>query len=118
MPKQDFTLQGVFGLGRDGPYLRAEEAIGIGLLVLILAILLIIGCWYYKRRNGYMMLQNQLMSDNAIRSSVVPSNHNQEATTLEPKALLNEYTDLNLTPDAPPAYEKNTPELLPPPYSP
>eukprot|EP00062_Callorhinchus_milii_P020547 gi/632976316/ref/XP_007904729.1/ PREDICTED: melanoma antigen recognized by T-cells 1 isoform X2 [Callorhinchus milii] len=57
MPKQDFTLQGVFGLGRDGPYLRAEEAIGIGLLVLILAILLIIGCWYYKRRNGYMMLQ-------------------------------------------------------------
>lgn len=35
----------------------ANRALGIGLFILVLAILLIFGCWYYKRRSGYKSLR-------------------------------------------------------------
>lgn len=34
-----------------------DRALGIGLFILVLAILLIFGCWYYKRRSGYKSLR-------------------------------------------------------------
>lgn len=34
-----------------------NRALGIGLFILVLAILLIFGCWYYKRRSGYKSLR-------------------------------------------------------------
>lgn len=34
-----------------------NRALGIGLFILVLAILLAFGCWYYKRRSGYKSLR-------------------------------------------------------------
>ncbi|XP_067838398.1 melanoma antigen recognized by T-cells 1 [Heptranchias perlo] len=117
MPKGDFTLRGVFGSGRGGPYLKAEEAIGIALLVIIMAVLLIIGCWYYKKRNGYLILQSR-HSPNTVMGSLMASNHHsEEGTLLETKMSLNDYTNSNLIPSAPPKYEKIASEKLPPAYS-
>ncbi|XP_078414639.1 melanoma antigen recognized by T-cells 1 [Cetorhinus maximus] len=117
MPKGDYTLQGVFGPGRGGPYLKSEEAIGIALLVIILVVLLIIGCWFYKKRNGYLILQNRRLS-NTTMGSLMARHHIEEGTPLETKASLNDYTSSNLIPNAPPAYEKIASEQLPPAYSP
>ncbi|XP_067886808.1 melanoma antigen recognized by T-cells 1 [Heterodontus francisci] len=114
MPKGDYTLQGVFGPGRGGPYLKSEEAIGIAILVIILVLLLIIGCWYYKKRNGYLILQSQ-HSANALMATL---HHSEEGTPLETKVCLNDCINSNLIPNAPPAYEKIASEQLPPAYSP
>ncbi|NWU05277.1 MAR1 protein, partial [Cephalopterus ornatus] len=43
--------------GRGHSYFAAEEALGIGLFILVLATLLAFGCWYYKRRSGYKSLR-------------------------------------------------------------
>ncbi|XP_078071466.1 melanoma antigen recognized by T-cells 1 [Mustelus asterias] len=117
MPKGDFPLQGVFGPGRGGPYLKSEEALGIALLVIILAALLIIGCWYYKKRNGYLILQNRHLSNTAM-GSLMARHHSEEGIPFETKDSLNDYTRSNLIPNAPPAYEKIASGQLPPVYSP
>ncbi|GCB71990.1 melanoma antigen recognized by T-cells 1 [Scyliorhinus torazame] len=118
MPKGDHTLQGVIGPVRGGSYIKSEEAIGIALLVIILAALLIIGCWYYKKRNGYVILQNRHLSNTAMGSLLARYYHSEEGNPLETKASLNDYTQTNLIPNAPPAYEKIASEQLPPAYSP
>ncbi|XP_070592364.1 melanoma antigen recognized by T-cells 1 [Erythrolamprus reginae] len=81
MPRGEHYLDGNFvkGKGYTGTSLSAEEATGIGILIVVLAVLLILGCWYCKRHNGYKKL---------------------------------------LVPNAPPAYEKSSSSLLPPPYAP
>uniref|UniRef100_A0A8C8SPD5 Melan-A n=1 Tax=Pelusios castaneus TaxID=367368 RepID=A0A8C8SPD5_9SAUR len=40
-----------------------NRAAGIGILVVVLAALLIIGCWYYRRRSGYKSLQVSVATD-------------------------------------------------------
>ncbi|NXL66308.1 MAR1 protein, partial [Chordeiles acutipennis] len=100
-------------------------ALGIGLFLLVLAILLIFGCWYYKRRNGYKSLRVSMAGhsiacyyfDNilvgTIRTMV------GEGTTLDCKMALQEYRNFNsVVPDAPPAYDKVAADQSPPPYSP
>ncbi|KAL0607278.1 Melanoma antigen recognized by T-cells 1 [Plecturocebus cupreus] len=42
--------------GHGHTYITAEEATGIGILTVILGIILLIGCWYCRRRNGYRAL--------------------------------------------------------------
>ncbi|NWV00027.1 MAR1 protein, partial [Upupa epops] len=97
-------------------------ALGIGLFILVLAILLIFACWYYKRRSGYKSLRvstaghllacyyfDNLLSIFALR----------EETILDSKMALQEYGKFNsVVPDAPPAYDKIAAEQSPPPYSP
>uniref|UniRef100_A0A8C6M8G9 Melan-A n=1 Tax=Nothobranchius furzeri TaxID=105023 RepID=A0A8C6M8G9_NOTFU len=54
MPRGDFNIY--FASGRRGN-VRAEEAVGIALLVVILAGLFILGCWYLKKRSGYRIIR-------------------------------------------------------------
>ncbi|NWX14133.1 MAR1 protein, partial [Aegotheles bennettii] len=88
-------------------------ALGIGLFILVLTILLIFGCWYYKRRSGYKSLWSKSSSVGTIRSVV------GEETMLDCKMALHEYRNFNsMVPDAPPAYDKIAADQSPPPYSP
>ncbi|KFU91886.1 Melanoma antigen recognized by T-cells 1, partial [Chaetura pelagica] len=93
-------------------------ALGIGLFILVLAALLIFGCWYFKRRSGYKSLRvsmaaHLIASMGTIRTVV------GEGTTLDCKMSPQGYGNLNsVVPEAPPAYEKIAADQSPPPYSP
>ncbi|NXT40290.1 MAR1 protein, partial [Pelecanoides urinatrix] len=109
-------------------------ALGIGLFILVLAILLIFGCWYYKRRSGYKNLRvsmathflacyyfDNILSSFALHYSNVGTIRTVigEGTILDCKMALQEYRNFNsVVPDAPPAYEKIAADQSPPPYSP
>ncbi|NXJ37261.1 MAR1 protein, partial [Ciconia maguari] len=94
-------------------------ALGIGLFILVLAILLIFGCWYYKRRSGYKSLR---VSMAAHFLSIVGTIQTMvgEGKILDCKMAPQEYRDFNsVVPDAPPAYDKIAAhQSPPPPYSP
>ncbi|CDQ84610.1 melanoma antigen recognized by T-cells 1-like [Oncorhynchus mykiss] len=110
MPRGDFN---VYFASRGGPHVRNEEAAGIALLVFILAALLILGCWYFRRRCGYKMIRSP-------RSGSLPGfsggQFNEGGATAENKMGLSDLRPL--VPNAPPAYETITSGPLPPPYSP
>ncbi|NWX34516.1 MAR1 protein, partial [Notiomystis cincta] len=104
-------------------------ALGIGLFILVLAILLAFGCWYYKRRSGYKSLRVSVAahllscyySDNISPSFAVSTIRNVvgEGEILDCKMVLQDYRDFNsVVPDAPPAYDKIAADQSPPPYSP
>ncbi|KFP93789.1 Melanoma antigen recognized by T-cells 1, partial [Haliaeetus albicilla] len=91
-------------------------ALGIGLFILVLAILLIFGCWYYKRRSGYKSLRVSMAAHFLVGTiqTVVG-----EGKIPDCKMALQEYRNLNsVVPDAPPAYDKIAADQSPPPYSP
>ncbi|XP_036384154.1 melanoma antigen recognized by T-cells 1 [Megalops cyprinoides] len=116
MPRGDFNVH--FASRGGGLYVRAEEAAGIALLVIILAALLIIGCWYFKRRSGYKMIRPQNASQ-SWRSLMSSGQYRDGGAAAENKVALNEFSSLRqVVPNAPPAYEKISSDLLPPPYSP
>ncbi|KAM9213663.1 melanoma antigen recognized by T-cells 1 [Leptosomus discolor] len=113
MPGRNHHPDGNFFRGKGHSYLAAEEALGIGLFILVLAILLIFGCWYYKRRSGYKSLRSKSSSVGTVRTVV------GEGTTPDCKTALQEYKNFNcVVPDAPPAYDKIAADQSPPPYSP
>ncbi|KAM9588349.1 melanoma antigen recognized by T-cells 1 [Harpia harpyja] len=113
MPRRNHHLDGNFFRGKGHSYLAAEEALGIGLFILVLAILLIFGCWYYKRRSGYKSLRSKSSSVGTIQTVV------GEGKILDCKMALQEYRNFNsVVPDAPPAYDKIAADQSPPPYSP
>ncbi|NXO64418.1 MAR1 protein, partial [Phainopepla nitens] len=93
-------------------------ALGIGLFILVLAILLAFGCWYYRRRSGYKSLRvsvaaHFLSSVSTIRNVV------SEGKIVDCKMAPQDYRDFNsAVPDAPPAYDKIAADPSPPPYSP
>ncbi|KFO71687.1 Melanoma antigen recognized by T-cells 1, partial [Cuculus canorus] len=104
----------------------SNRALGIGLFILVLAILLIFGCWYYKRRSGYKSLQVSMEAcflayyyfDNISRVGTIRTMVG-EGPTSDCKMALQDYRNFNfVVPDAPPAYEKIAADQLPPPYSP
>ncbi|NXR73796.1 MAR1 protein, partial [Pycnonotus jocosus] len=70
-------------------------ALGIGLFILVLAILLAFGCWYYKRRNGYKSLRVSIAAHflpcyvSTIRNVV------GGVETLDCKMALQDYRDFN-----------------------
>ncbi|NXQ10957.1 MAR1 protein, partial [Peucedramus taeniatus] len=99
-------------------------ALGIGLFILVLAILLAFGCWYYKRRSGYKSLRVSVAApflsccyfDNIVSTI---RNVVGEGEILDCKMALQDYRDFNsVVPDAPPAYDKIAADQSPPPYSP
>ncbi|KAM6033984.1 PREDICTED: melanoma antigen recognized by T-cells 1 [Chlamydotis macqueenii] len=113
MPGRSQHPDGNFFRGKGHTYVAAKEALGIGLFLLVLAILLIFGCWYYKRRSGYKSLRSKSSRAGTIRTVV------SEGATLDCKMPLQEYRNFNsVVPDAPPAYDKIAADLSPPPYSP
>ncbi|NXY64582.1 MAR1 protein, partial [Callaeas wilsoni] len=114
-------------------------ALGIGLFILVLAILLAFGCWYYKRRSGYKSLRVSVAAhflscyyfDSTLprfalalmqrTSNLVSTIQNVvgEGEILDCKMPLQEYRAFNsVVPDAPPAYDKIAADQSPPPYSP
>ncbi|XP_006115208.1 melanoma antigen recognized by T-cells 1 [Pelodiscus sinensis] len=113
MPKGDHQTDGIFSRGKRYTYLTAEEAAGIGILVVVLGVLLIIGCWYYKKRCGYKSLPSKSSGAGRMRSMA------SEDVPLDSKALLQECSNFHsVVPDAPPAYDKISAAPSPPPYSP
>ncbi|KAJ8339003.1 hypothetical protein SKAU_G00357890 [Synaphobranchus kaupii] len=116
MPRGDFNIH--FASRGGGLYVRAEEAAGIALLVIILAALLMIGCWYYRRRNGYKMIQTQ-NAGQSWRAMATSGQYRGEGEAAGDKVALKEFSNLrHVVPNAPPAYEKISSGLSPPPYSP
>ncbi|XP_057899309.1 melanoma antigen recognized by T-cells 1 [Melospiza georgiana] len=113
MPRRYNHLDSNHFRGKGHVYFAVEEALGIGLFILVLAILLAFGCWYYKRRSGYKSLRSKSSSVSTIRHVV------GEGEILDCKVALQDYRDFNsVVPDAPPAYDKIAADQSPPPYSP
>ncbi|CAL9683379.1 unnamed protein product [Knipowitschia caucasica] len=111
MPRGDFNIY--FSSGRGG-YVRAEEAVGITLLVIILAALLLVGCWYFKKRSGYKILGNSRSGSPGFTRV-----YSEPGTSGENKMALTDFGSFrNAVPNAPPAYDKISSGQLPPPYSP
>ncbi|NXE95896.1 MAR1 protein, partial [Menura novaehollandiae] len=93
-----------------------NRALGIGLFILVLAILLAFGCWYYRRRSGYKTLQVSVATHFLVSTI---RNVEGEGAILDCKMTLQEYRGFNsVVPDAPPAYDKIAADQSPPPYSP
>ncbi|XP_047425864.1 melanoma antigen recognized by T-cells 1 [Mugil cephalus] len=112
MPRGDFNIY--FSSGRRGD-VRAEEALGIALLVVILAGLLILGCWYFKKRSGYRIIR----SSRSGSPNHMGGHYSEAGPSADNKMALTDFGSLRpVVPNAPPAYEKISSGPLPPPYSP
>ncbi|NXI54297.1 MAR1 protein, partial [Chloroceryle aenea] len=94
-------------------------ALGIGLFILVLAIFLIFGCWYYKRRSGYKSLRVSMAAHFPACNVGTIGTTVGEGKMLDSKMALQDYRNFNsVVPDAPPAYDKIAADQSPPPYSP
>ncbi|XP_040014229.1 melanoma antigen recognized by T-cells 1 [Xiphias gladius] len=112
MPRGDFNIY--FASSRRG-YVRAEEAVGIVLLVVILAALLILGCWYFKKRSGYKIIRNPRSGSPGYTGG----QYSEAGPSADNKMALTDFGSFRpVVPNAPPAYEKISSGPLPPPYSP
>uniref|UniRef100_A0A1A8F6P1 Melan-A n=1 Tax=Nothobranchius korthausae TaxID=1143690 RepID=A0A1A8F6P1_9TELE len=112
MPRGDFNIY--FASGRRGN-IRAEEAVGIALLVVILAGLFILGCWYLKKRSGYRIIRNPRSGS----PSFTGGQYSEAGPSADNKMPLTDFGSFrSAVPNAPPAYEKISSGTLPPPYSP
>ncbi|XP_061731667.1 melanoma antigen recognized by T-cells 1 [Nerophis ophidion] len=112
MPRGDFNIY--FASSRRG-LVRAEEAVGVALLVIILAALILLGCWYFKRRGGY----RKIRSARSGSPGFTGGQYSEEGTSAENKMALTDFGSLrSVMPNAPPAYEKISSGPMPPPYSP
>uniref|UniRef100_A0A8C2N2I7 Melan-A n=1 Tax=Cricetulus griseus TaxID=10029 RepID=A0A8C2N2I7_CRIGR len=107
MPREDAH----FGYPRkehSHSYITTEEAAGIGILIVVLGIALLIGCWYCRRRSGYRTLRDKRLHQCSC-----------DGLGLQDSPLpFQEKTHQPVVPNAPPAYEKLSSDQLPPPYSP
>ncbi|XP_056147203.1 melanoma antigen recognized by T-cells 1 [Lampris incognitus] len=112
MPRGDFSI---YFAGKRGGYVRAEEAVGVALLVVILAAVLILGCWYFRRRSGYKMIR----SPRTGSPGYTRGQYSEAGPSADNKMALSDFGNLrSVIPNAPPAYEKISSGPLPPPYSP
>ncbi|TMS08021.1 melanoma antigen recognized by T-cells 1 [Larimichthys crocea] len=112
MPRGDFNIY--FASSRRGN-VRAEEAVGIVLLVVILAALFILGCWYFKKRSGYKIIR----SPRSGSPSYTGGQYSEAGPSSENKMALTDFGSFQpAVANAPPAYEKISSGPLPPPYSP
>ncbi|XP_004678062.1 PREDICTED: melanoma antigen recognized by T-cells 1 [Condylura cristata] len=117
MPKDEahFTY-GYTKKGNGHSYITAEEAAGIGILTVILGILLLIGCWYCRRRSGYGTLKDKSFHA-STRSTLTGRCPCEVAGHQDRKLPFQENNYDSVISNAPPAYEKVSAELSPPPYS-
>ncbi|KAG9486724.1 hypothetical protein GDO78_006873 [Eleutherodactylus coqui] len=93
MPRPDSARAlGAYNANKGRPHmgLSAEATAGIAVLVIIAALVLLIGCWYFKRRNGYKILGTHHFNPAAIRSMMAPTRDTGEC-----KLPLQDYNTLN-----------------------
>ncbi|XP_057580434.1 melanoma antigen recognized by T-cells 1 [Hippopotamus amphibius kiboko] len=119
MPRKEaHFIHGAPRKGHGHSYITAEEAAGIGILTVILGILLLISCWYCRRRSGYRSL-NVDKSIHAGTKSTLTGRCSCEGLGHQDRKLpLQENNSEPVVPNAPPAYEKLSTAQSPPPYSP
>ncbi|XP_038174531.1 melanoma antigen recognized by T-cells 1 [Arvicola amphibius] len=101
--------------GHGYSYVTAEEAAGIGILIVVLGIALLIGCWYYRRRSGYRTLTDKRLyagMQSTLKERCPSDGHQDSGLSFQEKQ------QQPVVPNAPPAYEKLSPDQCPPPYSP
>ncbi|XP_073908019.1 melanoma antigen recognized by T-cells 1 isoform X2 [Castor canadensis] len=94
-----------------------KRAVGIGILTAVLGILLLIGCWYCRRRSGYRTLTDKSLHA-GIESKLRERCPHEGLGYQDSKLSFQEKNCEPLVPNAPPAYEKLSAEQSPPPYSP
>ncbi|XP_008566857.1 PREDICTED: melanoma antigen recognized by T-cells 1 [Galeopterus variegatus] len=98
-------------------HITAEAAMGIGILIAILGILLLIGCWYCRRRSGYRTLTDKHLRV-GTQSTLTGTCPCEGFGHQDSKLSFKEKNCKTVVPNAPPAYEKLSAEQSPPPYSP
>ncbi|XP_004637252.1 melanoma antigen recognized by T-cells 1 [Octodon degus] len=103
--------------GHGHAYITTAEAAGIGILTVILGILLLIGCWYCRRRSGYRTLTEKSL-DAGAQSTLQGRCAHEGLGHRDTKLSSQEKNSEALVPNAPPTYEKLSGEHSPPPYSP
>ncbi|XP_043835519.1 melanoma antigen recognized by T-cells 1 [Dromiciops gliroides] len=119
MPKENAHFIHAYLKKKKSPaHISAEEAAGIGILAVILGILLLISCWYCKRRNGYKTLKDKNLCA-GTGNALMGNYYRDEGALPVSKVPFQEDSNWNsVVPDAPPAYEKFSAEQSPPPYAP
>ncbi|XP_051003078.1 melanoma antigen recognized by T-cells 1 [Acomys russatus] len=108
--------------GHSYSHVTAEEAAGIGILIVVLGISLLVGCWYCRRRSGYRTLTDKRIHAGTKTTSEerCPSEQcSYEGLGHQDRRLsFQEKNHQPVVPNAPPAYEKLSSNQSPPPYSP
>ncbi|KAL2781476.1 melanoma antigen recognized by T-cells 1 [Daubentonia madagascariensis] len=118
MPREDtHFIYGYPKKGHRNSYITAEEAAGIGILTVILGILLLIGCWYCRRRRGYRTLTDKSLPA-GNQSTLTRRCPREDLGHQDSKLSLQGKNCELVVPNAPPAYEKLSAEQSPPPYAP
>ncbi|XP_070104438.1 melanoma antigen recognized by T-cells 1 isoform X1 [Equus przewalskii] len=141
MPREEaYFTYGYPKMGHGRSHITAEEAAGIGILIVILGILLLIGCWYCRRRSGYKSLKDReyfslffvprarclAHGSHPIDKSIYVSTQSTLTGRCPREGLGHQDSKLPfqenscdpVVPNAPPAYEKLSATQSPPPYSP
>ncbi|KAI5091418.1 melanoma antigen recognized by T-cells 1 [Silurus meridionalis] len=94
-------------------------AAGIAFLAIVLTALFFLGCWYYRKRSGYRMIQNSRGPSLSWRGLMRSGQYSELGAGGDNKMALNEFSNTQSAfPNAPPAYDKITAGSSPPPYSP
>uniref|UniRef100_A0A8C3YTG2 Melan-A n=1 Tax=Catagonus wagneri TaxID=51154 RepID=A0A8C3YTG2_9CETA len=118
MPREEaHFFYGSSKKGHSHTYVTAEEAAGIGFLTVILGILLLISCWYCKRRSGYRSLKDKSIHA-GTKSTLTRRCFHEGLGHQDSKLPFQENSCEPVVPNAPPAYEKFSTEQPPPPYFP
>ncbi|KAI5934431.1 melanoma antigen recognized by T-cells 1 [Manis javanica] len=118
MPREDAHF--IYGYPRKGhghSYITAEGAAGIGILTVVLGILLLIGCWYCRRRSGYRSLKDKNIHT-GTQSPLTGRCSHEALGHQDSKLPFQENNCEPVVPNAPPAYEKVYAQQSPPAYSP
>ncbi|XP_012502847.1 PREDICTED: melanoma antigen recognized by T-cells 1 [Propithecus coquereli] len=119
MPRENtHFIYGHSKKGRRHSYITAEEAAGIGILTVILGVLLLIGCWYCRRRSGYRALADKSLHVGKQEDALTRRRSREGLGHQDSKLSFQEKNCEVVASDAPPAYEKLSAEQSPPPYSP
>ncbi|XP_005063270.2 melanoma antigen recognized by T-cells 1 [Mesocricetus auratus] len=113
-----------FGYPRKGgshSYVTTEEALGIGILIVVLGIALLIGCWYCRRRSGYRTLRDKRLHA-GTRSTLKERCPGEQCSCdglghQDSRLPFQETIHQPVVPNAPLAYEKISSAQSPPPYS-
>ncbi|XP_007536144.1 melanoma antigen recognized by T-cells 1 [Erinaceus europaeus] len=109
----------VYGYSRNGQghtHITIEQAAGIGILIVILGILLLISCWYWRRRSGYRSLKEKSFPG-GTKGTLIGRYPCEHLGHQDGKLPFQENNSETVVPNAPPAYEKVSSEQSPPPYS-